>query len=75
MCIYGRKAEEMLIRIYGGSKMTAKIDGTKYLEQVKEALDRETAEWEEKERMNAGPDPEPSGQGLEMQQQKRGMRK
>ena len=46
-----------------------------YLEQVKEALDRETAEWEEKERMNAGPDPEPSGQGLEMQQQKRGMRK
>ena len=45
------------------------------MEQVKEALDRETAEWEEKERMNAGPDPEPSGQGLEMQQQKRGMRK
>lgn len=28
----------MLIRIYGGSKMTAKIDGTKYLEQVKEKL-------------------------------------
>ena len=38
LCIYGRKAEEMLIRIYGGSKMTAKIDGTKYLEQVKEKL-------------------------------------
>ena len=28
----------MLIRKYGGSKMTAKIDGTKYLEQVKEKL-------------------------------------